>query len=133
MKYILSSVILLGAFNSFGSVCKETSQGMIQKSYNCQVSSIEQFQSDISSVKIDLIDGAIAVHYKYRNFDQVFSEYSDNSDRACFHEFRKNQIIFGFDGDSFGKLASFDEGRTFEGQAVIAEDFTVFLTCTLTK
>jgi hypothetical protein len=109
------------------AICKKATK--IERTLKCSVEGVDVFSTDIESVKINILNNGLAVDYKYTNIDATFFDLADNSNPSKVYEITDDKITFGLDGETFGKLASFDNGNTFEGRAVISQDFPVFLTC----
>jgi hypothetical protein len=107
--------------------CREKTK--VERTLSCSVQGIDVVSTEIEDVKINILKDGLAVDYKYSRIAKYFFDIADNSTPANVYDISEDKIIFNLDGETFGKLASFDNGKSFEGRAVISQDFPVFLTC----
>ena len=118
MKTLIISFTFLISINIFAA-----------KKYTCSTEGISKFESGIDVVELIVTEKTLTLSYRYDYSNAFYTEFSDNNDAALYHEYRDNQILFGFDSETYGKLASFDKGQTYEGRAVVSQDFDLFLRC----
>ena len=102
---------------------------VFSKTLDCNTNGISRFRAGIDVVTLEINKDSLKIIYRYENSDNEFSTLSDNTNPAFFHSYKENQIIFGFDGETFGKLASFDNGKSYQGRAVVSQDFDLFFDC----
>jgi hypothetical protein len=107
--------------------CNEDTK--VVRTLGCSVQGIDVVSTQIQDVSVNILKNGFAVDYKYTRIDRNFFDIVDNSSSVNVYTVSKDKITFNLDGETFGRLASFDNGKTFEGRAVISQDFPVFLTC----
>lgn len=101
----------------------------VKRKLSCFVESIGTSSDDIGSVDLEIYNGGMRILYTYRGSSNLFEDEFNHGDGTGLYSYSKNQLIFGYDGEHSGKLASFDNGKTFSGKAYISQDFTTFLEC----
>jgi len=123
MKNLIIGLTLIASMSSLAT------ESNVNRAFKCDVSEFDTSVSNIDQVDLEIVKNSMKITYKYTNYPEIFVDSFTHNQGMGMFTFTKDQFVFGYDGEHGGYLASFDEGKSYQGKAYIAQDFTVFLEC----